>query len=57
MFGYAAFLLWSALSSEPDDYSCVFKRRGSQEGVVKVLLLTTIENGKYKRAFCVGDLH
>ena len=39
MFGYAAFLLWSALSSEPDDYGCVFKRHGGQDEVVKVRLL------------------
>ncbi len=36
VFGYAAFLLWSALSSEPEDYGCVFKRHGGQEEVVKV---------------------
>ena len=33
VFGYAVFLLWSALSSEPDDYSCVFQHGGQQETV------------------------
>lgn len=44
VFGYAAFLLWSALSSEPDDYSCVFTRHAGQEEVVKV-------------CFCVSSGH
>jgi hypothetical protein len=35
MFGYAVFLLWAALGSQPDDYKCVFHRSGSQEEVIK----------------------
>jgi len=35
VFGYAVFLLWAALGSQPDDNKCVFHRSGGQDQVIK----------------------
>ena len=48
VFGYAVYLLWAALSSEPDDYSCVFQKDGGQQETIKARApsVTTISQSK-----------
>lgn len=58
VFAYATFLLWSALSSEPDDYGCIFHRNKGQQQVMKVIIYCFPEAGsrlsKSDALFCVG---